>query len=511
MTVNGVNGANPITMEQAVANLQKSGVTNPTYEQIQTEMLKGKQKDTKMGLEVETTGANQPKPAELTQDEKDIKAMLIGNGDYGFAGCKNQAELNQLLQELSAYPNLVADADVQAAIKAKKAELNPPPPKPAAPKQTRFDLNAEQAKLDKTETSGQTIQLQIDAEKTKQTVLQEAKAIDVESAKGFEAKHAAIVQQFIDVAVDDKKDVKTSTESLKNIASTKLTPEQKEALKAELQAIAGMNLEELCKDFGISVDTAKLANLGEDVTPEKVAEQLGYVNELLDQINGTEGEKPTGLAKVRADKAAADKNIANNNKTIAKYNQIYNDMVKNGEIKEGDPDPNNASVTQLQNANAEALKVVAKAESTIASITPLQTKLMEIQRQLSNSDTALDNIAKFDENAETKKGNQTMLEDKNLAVAEKDVTKSTEKRDKQVGKMTDAKFKNDANLNELEGSDQKANRKTDKKFEKVQTAQSQLSEDIKERNAFKAVVDDRNEKQKELDKLRGKEEVEQTP
>ena len=48
-----------------------------------------------------------------------------------------------------------------------------------------------------------------------------------------------------------------------------------------------------------------------------------YVNDLLAQIEGKDKDDktgfPTGLAKVRADRAAADQNIANNNKTIAKY------------------------------------------------------------------------------------------------------------------------------------------------------------------------------------------------
>ena len=71
--------------------------------------------------------------------------------------------------------------------------------------------------------------------------------------------------------------------------------------------------------------------------------------------------------------------------------------------------------------------------------------------------------------------------------------------------MTSAKFDNDKDLNALEGSDKKANAKTDKKYVKYQKAQSVLSQEIQDRNVIQQVIDERTEKQAELDELRGKE------
>lgn len=515
MSVNGANGVNAATtVAQARKNLEARGV-NVTEDALRAEIarLSSPQNQDK-GLTVEKTGAEKVAPRELTSDEVLIKNMLLQDKNMGIANCKSMAELNALIQDMAAYPGLMGDKDVQAALKAKRAELNPPAPKKAEVKQKGFNCEAEWTKLYNTKTSGETIQLQIEAEKTKQNILKDVQKIDIESAKGYEPQHQGIVEQFVGVAVDGQKPAKNAPESLRNIEGTKLTDEQKEALRADLEEIAAMDLPALCKDFGIDINMDKLENLGEDVTHEKVTEQANYVAGLLAQIQGQEGKTPTGLAKVRADLAAADKNIANNNKTIAKYDQIRKDMIKNGEIKEDDPDPNASSVGALQNANMAALKVVVKAEGTLASVKPLEQRLIALYEKLHIADVDMNNIEKFDDGCEGRKAEQARNEDKYLAKEEKEVAGAQKKRDKQVGKMTDAKFSNDKNLNELEASDAKANKKTDKKFEKVQAAQGELAQDIKDRDAIKAIVDARTEKQKELDELRKKEEpeeVEETP
>ena len=77
--------------------------------------------------------------------------------------------------------------------------------------------------------------------------------------------------------------------------------------------------------------------------------------------------------------------------------------------------------------------------------------------------------------------------------------------------MTSAKFKNDKDLNALEGSDKKANSKTDKKYVKYLDAQEVLRKEIADRNEIQKVIDERTEKQAELDKLRGKDEEKPAP
>ena len=363
MTVNGVNGANQPSTAQAVKNLQARGIPI-TDDAIAQEMNRMRTSNSNKGIEIERTGGN-----ELTQDEKDLKLYLL---EVDLINVKDNAGLAKLEGQYRDYPNVLNHPDVKAALEAKRLELNPPPP---PPKQPGFDAQAALVNLDKTDVSGETIDLQIAAEKTKQAILDFVPHIEIDKAKGIKANHGAVVQQFIDVAVTGNKPKSNNAESLKNIAQTKLTDDQKTQLKTDLAGIKSMNLQEVCQEFGITINTENLANLGENATPEQVAEQLKYVNDLLAQIEGKDKDDktgfPTGLAKVRADRAAADQNIANNNKTIAKYDQMYADMVANAEIKEGDPDPNLEHVKKLQGANVEALKVVAKADAVMASIDPL--------------------------------------------------------------------------------------------------------------------------------------------
>ena len=501
MTVNGVNGANQVSTAQAVKNLQAKGV-EITDAAIAEEMNRLRKANPNMGLEVEQTGDNSDKPKELTDVEKQLKEYVLT--EVLAKQVKSLADLNGLIAELGAYGNVLNDADVQAALKAKKAELTP------KPKQPDFDAQAALANLDKTDVSGETIELQIAAEKTKQAILDFVPHIEIDKAKGIKANHGAVVQQFIDVAVTGNKPKNNNAESLKNIAQTKLTADQKKQLQSDLEGIKSMDLQAICSEFGITINTENLANLGEEATPEQVAEQLKYVNDLLAQIEGKDKDDktglPTGLAKVRADRAAADQNIANNNKTIAKYEQMYADKVANGEIEEGAGDQNiDDKVTKLQNANVTALKVVAKADAVMASIDPLHKHLLKIQQQLNKATTDLKNIAEFDTEAEKIKNFQIKYEDDVLVKEKEDVDKATKKRDEASEAMTSAKFDNDKDLNALEGSDKKANAKTDKKYVKYQKAQSVLSQEIQDRNVIQQVIDERTEKQAELDELRGKE------
>ena len=504
MTVNGVNSANNAAYAQAVQSLLQQG--KPVNETtIAEEMNRLRKANPNMGLEVEQTGGIDDKSKELTDGEKQLKEHVLT--EILAKQVKSLADLNGLIVELGDYRNVLNDADVQAALKAKKADLTP------KPKQPDFDAQAALANLDKTDVSGETIELQIAAEKTKQAILDFVPHIEIDKAKDIKANHGAVVQQFIDVAVTGNKPKSNNAESLKNIAQTKLTADQKTQLQSDLEAIAAMDLQAICSEFGITINTENLANLGEEATPEQVAEQLKYVNDLLAQIEGSvdkEG-KPTGLLKVKADRAAADQNIANNNKTIAKYEQMYADMVANGEIEEGAGDPNLEQVTKLQNANVTALKVVAKADAVMASIDPLHKHLLKIQQQLNKATTDLKNIADFDTEAEKIKNFQIKYEDDVLVKEKEDVDKATKKRDEASEAMTSAKFDNDKDLNALEGSDKKANAKTDKKYVKYQKAQSVLSQEIQDRNVIQQVIDERTEKQAELEELRGKEVEKQAP
>ncbi len=518
--VNGVNGANLLlTRAEVIALYKEAKITNYSEDDIQQAMLKGKI-STGVGLDTfQANGNGATQPVELTEYEQATKAKVLSV--ILPTKVETNADYLALMLQIQNYPKVLADPDVQAALKAKKLELNPPAPQPTPepkpepkPVQTTFDCKASFDKLAKTDVSGETIQLQIDAEKTKQAILDFVPNIEIAKAKDFKANHAAEVQQFIDVAVDGKKST-AKAESLENIPQTKLTGDQKEQLRDALNGIKAMDLQTICNEFGIKIDTTKLANLGEDATPEQVAEQLGYVNALLEQIEGKDKDDetglPTGLAKVRADRAAADKNIANNNKTIAKYEQIYADMVANGEIKEGDPDPNLEHVTSLQGANMEALKVVAKADAVTTSIDPLRQHLLSIQQQLNKADVDLKNIAEFDKEAEKIKKYQTKYEDDVLVKEQGDVDKATTKRDEASSNMTSAKFDNDKDLNAVEDSDKKANEKTDKKFIKYQKAQNVLSKETSERNVIKQVVDERVAKQEELDNLRTKDKEKPNP
>ena len=437
--VNGVNGANNAAYAQAVQSLLQQGKTvNETT--IAEEMNRLHKANPNMGLGVEQTGGISDKPKELTDVEKQLKEYVLT--EVLAKQVKSLADLNGLIAELGAYGNVLNDTDVQAALKAKQAELTPKPPQPD------FDAKAALANLDKTDVSGETIELQIAAEKTKQAILGFVQHIEINKAKDIKANHGAVVQQFIDVAVAGNKPESNNAESLKNIAQTKLTDGQKTQLQSDLEGIKLMDLQAICSEFGITINTKNLANLGKEATPDQVAAQLKSVNDLLAQIEGKDKDDktglPTGLAKVRADRAAADQNIANNNKTIAKYEQMYADKVANGEIENGAKDSYiNDKVTKLQEANVTALKVVAKADAVMASIDPLHKHLLKIKQQLNKAATDLKNIAEFDTEAEKIKSFQIKYENEVLVKEQEDVDKAKTKRDEASEAMTSAKFDND--------------------------------------------------------------------
>lgn len=376
---------------------------------------------------------------------------------------------------------------------------------------TRFDYDGQVAALERKKQSADVIQMQIDAERVRQNIMKYVvPKIDIEAVgEMFTDKSEPKIQKgYIDNLVGsvagERVDESALPPSFKAIENTRLSEEQKQALIEDLNHVASMDLQSLCHDYGINLDVSGLKNLTEEATAADIKAQRELVDKLFADITGGTDKKgeTTGLVRVMAERAKADKTVASNNEQLARLRSAKQARIDNGEIKEGEADPNDALITKLQEANMKALSDVAKADSVYRAIQPVYNELMSLQSRLENLDKNLKNIEDFDRQAAQRAAEFAVKEDKALEIANKEKSKAVEARDTAEEKMRKEIEKDKKQDRYEDKTDTKIKAKTAKKDVVLQEKQTVATEKIKAAKKAQDVVDKRTEKQEELLKLK---------